>query len=326
MRPRGARIVVLDDYERSLRRLADWTELDRLAEIETHHVPLRGAALLDALLDADVIVFVRDRTPLPANLIELLPKLRYVVFTGARNTALDAAALAARGIPVSHTEWGPSKESTCELTWALILAAAKWLETKFAVMRAGGWRDGQPLPSVLAGERLGLIGLGEIGGRVARVAHAFGMEVVAWSPRLTPERAAKKGATAVTLEDLLSSSKVVSLHLVPTDQTRKLLNTERLARMRADAILANTSRSALIDMPALMLALQAGRPAMAALDVYDEEPLASDHPLRSLHNVVLTPHIGFVSQPVFEAFALGATECLRAWLRDEPIVRPLTVS
>jgi phosphoglycerate dehydrogenase-like enzyme len=319
------RIVVLDDYERSLRRLADWSEIDRRADVEIHHGPLRGDALHTTLVDAEAIVLVRDRTPLRADLIERLPKLRYVIFTGARNTALDTAALAARGVPVSYTAWGPSKESTCELTWALILAASKRLEAKFAVMRAGDWRDDQPLPSVLAGERLGLIGLGEIGGRVARVASAFGMQVVAWSPRMTTERAAEKGATAVSLEELLSTSKVVSLHLVPTDQTRRLLNAERLARMREDATLVNTSRSALIDMPSLLAALRAGRPAMAALDVYDEEPLATDHPLRSLPNVVLTPHIGFVSQTVFAAFASGVTECLQAWLRDEPIVRPLKI-
>ena len=325
MNPTHPRIVVLDDYERALRRLADWSEIDRRADVEIYHDPLRGDALYAAVADADAIVLVRDRTPLRADLIERLPKLRYVIFTGARNTALDAAALTARGVPVSHTEWGPSKESTCELTWALILAASKRLEVKFAVMRAGDWRDEQPLPSVLGGERIGLIGLGEIGGCVARVAGAFGMQVVAWSPRMTPERAAEKGATAVSLEELLSTSKVVSLHLVPTDQTRRLLNAERLARMREDAILVNTSRSALIDMPSLLEALLAGRPAMAALDVYDEEPLAADHPLRSLPNVVLTPHIGFVSQPVFEAFARGVTECLQAWLRDEPIVRPLKI-
>ena len=198
-------IVVLDDYERALRSLADWSEIDRLAKVEIHHDPLRGDALHAALVDADAVVLVRDRTPFRAELIERLPKLRYLVFTGARNAALDTAALNARGIPVSHTDWGPSKESTCELTWALILAASKRLEAKFAVMRAGGWRDDQPLPSVLAGERMGLIGLGEIGGRVARVAGAFGMQVVAWSPRMTPERAAEKGATAVSLEELLTS-------------------------------------------------------------------------------------------------------------------------
>lgn len=319
------RIVVLDDYERSLRRLADWSEIDRLADVEIYHDPLRGDTLYDVLATADAMVLVRDRTPLRAVLIERLPRLRYVIFTGARNTALDLVALAARGIPVSHTAWGPSKESTCELTWALILAASKRLETKFTAMRAGGWRDDQPLPSVLAGDRLGLIGLGEIGGRVARVAGAFGMKVVAWSPRMTPERAADKGATAASLDDLLSTSKVVSLHLVPTDQTRGLLNAERLARMRDDAILVNTSRSALIDMPSLLAALRTGAPAVAALDVYDEEPLAADHPLRSLPNVVLTPHIGFVSQPVFEAFARGVAECLQSWLRGEPIVRPVAI-
>ena len=318
-------IVVLDDYERALRSLADWSEIDRLAKVEIHHDPLRGDALHAALVDADAVVLVRDRTPFRAELIERLPKLRYLVFTGARNAALDTAALNARGIPVSHTDWGPSKESTCELTWALILAAAKRLEPKFAVMRSGRWRDEQPLPTVLTGERLGLIGLGEIGGRVAKVAGAFGMQVVAWSPRMTPERAAEKGAIAVTLGELLTSSKVVSLHLVPTEQTRKLLDAERLALMRTDAVLVNTSRSALIDMPSLLAALRAGRPPMAALDVFDDEPLAADHPLRSLPNVVLTPHIGFVSQPVFEAFARGVTECLQAWLRGEPIVRPLKI-
>lgn len=317
--------MVLDDYERALRRLADWSEIDRLADVQVHHDPLRGDALYTALADADAIVLVRDRTPLRADLIKRLPKLRYVIFTGARNTVLDATALAARGIPVSHTEWGPSKESTCELTWALILAASKRLEANFEVMRAGGWRDDQPLPSVLAGEQLGLIGLGEIGGRVARVAGAFGMQVVAWSPRMTAERATEKGATAVSLEELLSMSRVISLHLVPTDQTRGLINAERLARMRDDSILVNTSRSALIDMSSLLAALREGRPAMAALDVYDEEPLAPEHPLRSIKNVVLTPHIGFVSQPVFEAFARGVTECLQAWLRGAPLVRPSTI-
>lgn len=142
---------------------------------------------------------------------------------------------------------------------------------------------------------------------------------------MTPERAADKGATAVSLEELLSTSKVVSLHLVPTDQTRGLLNAGRLALMRDDAVLVNTSRSALVDMLSLLAALRAGRPGMAAIDVYDEEPLAADHPLRTLPNAVLTPHIGFVSQPVFEAFARGVTECLRAWLRTEPLVRALKI-
>ena len=315
-------IVVLDDYERALRRLADWSEIDRLAEVRLYHERLRGDVLHAALAQADALVLMRDRTPLAAELIARLPKLRLVVFTGTRNTALDAVALAARGIPVCHTEWGPSKDTTCELTWALILAATRRLEAHLRLMRAGDWRDTGPLGGILAGERLGLIGLGEIGSRVARVGNAFGMDVVAWSPHLTAERAAQRGAMAVPLDELLASSKVVSLHLVPSPPTRHLLNASRLATMRRDALLVNTSRAALIDTAALLRALEDGRPA-AALDVFDDEPLPADHPLRHLPNAVLAPHLGFVAQPVFERFAAGVVECLLAWLRGGPLVRVL---
>lgn len=317
-------IVVLDDYERALLRLADWSEIERLADLRVFHEPLRGDVLHATLSQADAIVLVRDRTPLPAELIGRLPRLRLVVFTGARNAALDVAALAARGIPVCHTGWGPSKDTTCELTWALILAATKRLEAHLALMRTGDWRDTGALPTMLAGERLGLIGLGEIGGRVARVGNAFGMQVVAWSPHLTPERAAAKGATAVPLDELLATSKVVSLHLVASPATRHLLGATRLATMRRDALLVNTSRAALIDMAALGPALAAGTPAMAALDVFDEEPLPPGHPLRHLPNVVPTPHLGFVAQPVFERFAADVVECLSAWLSGAPLVRVLS--
>ena len=316
-------IVVLDDYERALRRLADWSEVDRLADVRVFHEPLRGDVLHAALAHAEAIMLMRDRTPLPASLIARLPQLKLVVFTGSRNAALDAAALAARGIPVCHTEWGPSKDTTCELTWALILAAAKRLEAHMALMREGDWRDAGPLGAMLAGERLGLIGLGEIGSRVARVGAAFGMQVVTWSPHMTAERAALCGASAVSLDELLATSKVASLHLVPSPPTRHLINAARLASMRRDALLVNTSRSALLDMAALAHALADGRPAMAALDVYDEEPLPAEHPLRHLPNVVLTPHLGFVAQPVFERFATGVVECLTAWLRGEALVRVL---
>jgi phosphoglycerate dehydrogenase-like enzyme len=156
---------------------------------------------------------------------------------------------------------------------------------------------------------------------MARVGAAFGMQVVAWSPNLTAERAQAKGATAAPLDELLATSKVVSLHLVPSAATRHLINAERLASMRADALLVNTARAALVDMAALVRALAEGRPAMAALDVFDDEPLPADHPLRRLANVVLSPHLGFVAQPVFERFAAGVVECLRAWLRGEPLPR-----
>jgi phosphoglycerate dehydrogenase-like enzyme len=317
------RIVVLDDYEQGMRRHAEWSAIDRAADVAVHHEKLRGDALLAAIADADAIAVVRDRTPFTAELLAKLPRLRYLVFTGARNTQLDAQAFAARGIPVSHTEKDRGKDSTAEHTWALILGASRRIEPSLALVRQGQWRDAGALPSILRGERLGLVGFGEIGQRVGRVGQAFGMDVVTWSPHMTPERAAAGGASAVTLEELLSTAKVVSLHLVPAETTRKLMSAARLALMRPDAILVNTSRAALVDMAALPAALAAGRPGMAALDVYDEEPVVGDFPLRKLPNVVLTPHLGFVAGPVYETFARGMVECLQAWLEGKPLVRVL---
>lgn len=315
------RVVVLDDYEDSLRKTADWRPVEALADVTVHVERLRGEALMKAIADADAIVVVRDRTPFKADLIAKLPKLKLFVFTGARNTQLDVAALAARGIPVGCTEMGESKASTTEITWALILAAAKRLEAYMGLVRKGGWRDAGPLPAVLSGERLGVIGYGGIGALVGKVGLAFGMQIVTWSPNMTPERAATGGATAVSLEELLATSKVVSLHLVPAEATRKLINAQRLASMRPDSILVNTARAALIDMAALPAALDAGRPAVAALDVYDDEPLAKDSPLTKRANVVLTPHLGFVNDPVFGKFGPGVVENLLAWLQGKPLTR-----
>jgi phosphoglycerate dehydrogenase-like enzyme len=308
------KIVVLDDYEDSLRRTADWSAVEMRADVTFHTKRLKGAELLAAIRDAAAVVVVRDRTPFKQELIAQLPKLELFVFTGARNTQVDLAAMAERGIPVAHTEMGSSKESTTEMAWALILAAAKRLEAYMGLVRRGEWRDGKGLPTVLAGERLGLIGFGSIGQRVGEVGRAFGMELVTWSPHMTEERARKGGAKSVPLEELLSTSRVVSLHLVPSPETRKLLNAERLASMRVDAILVNTARSALIDMAALEKALDAGRPAIAALDVYDDEPLAPGNTLARRENVVLTPHLGFVNDPVFSKFGPGVVEALTAWL------------
>lgn len=317
------KIVIVGDAEQALRRLGDWRAIDAQADVTVHHTPLSGNALVSALQDANVVVLVRDRTPMDAALVAALPKLRYLIFTGTRNATLDLAPLAARNIPVSHTEWGPSKESTCEITWTLILGATRQLELQTALLRSGQWRPAQagPLAGVLHGQTLGLIGLGEIGGRVARVGHALGMNIVTWSPRMTAERAAQHGATAVTLDELLTTSKVVSLHLVPTPPTRHLLNARTLALMRPDSLLVNTSRSALVDAAALVAALEKGQPGFAALDVFDTEPLPLDDPLRKLPNVLLTPHLGFVTEPVYQRFATGVTQCLEAWLARQPLLR-----
>ena len=318
------KIVVLDDYEDSLRRLADWSPVEKLADVTYHTERLRGDALVEAVKDANAIVLIRDRTPFKADLIAKMPKLELFIFTGGRNTQLDFKALAARGIPVANTAMSDSKPATTELTWALILAASKRLEAYMAVLRRGGWRDGKPLPGVLKGERLGLIGFGEIGKMVAAVGKAFGMELVTWSPHMTAERAAEGGAKFVGLEELLQTSKVVTLHLVPSEATRKLLNAERLAMMRPDSILVNTARSALIDMKALEEALAQGRPGVAALDVYDDEPLAPGYALAKRENVVLSPHLGFVNDSSFDKFASGSIENLLNWLQGRPLVRVQT--
>ena len=319
-------IVVVGDTEQALRRLGHWQTIEGQAQVSMHAGPLSGTALVEALRDADAVVLVRDRMPFDAALLAQLPHLRYVIFTGSRNSTIDLPALTARGIPVRCTEWGPSKDSTSEMTWALILGAARQLEQQTTLLRHGQWRAGtaEPLGRVLHGQTLGLIGLGEIGGRVAKVGKALGMDIITWSPRMTPERAAAQGVTAVSLEDLLTRSDVVSLHLVVLPATRHLLNAERLALMRPDSLLVNTSRSALIDSAALVKALAKGRPGFAALDVFDIEPLPLNDPLRNLHNVLLTPHLGFVTEQVFQRFSDGVTECLEAWLANKPLVRVLT--
>lgn len=322
MNPRP-KIVVLDDYEHAFNALADWQALRQRADLTLIDRPLKGQALLAQIVEADALVLMRDRTPLQAELIAQLQHLKLVVFTGTRNAALDAAALAARGIPLCHTGWGPSKDSTAELTWALIMAAHKRLVENRDALMQGQWRSPHALLPVLHGETLGLIGLGEIGSRVARYAQAFGMRVLAWSPRMTAERAQAQGATFVDLDTLLAESKVVSLHLVVTPQTQGLIDAEKLARMRHDGILVNTSRSSLVRTADLVQALQQGRPGQAALDVFDREPLPPDDPLRLLPQALLTPHLGFVARPVFETFVRDVHECLTAWLDGRPLPRVL---
>jgi phosphoglycerate dehydrogenase-like enzyme len=301
-------ILFLDDYEHLFSNSPQVMAVADRARLEIHTEPLRGEVLAQALHRATGLVLMRDRTPIGERELAMSPHLKFIIYTGLRNSLLDEAACKTRNIPVFNTEFGPTKASTCELTWALILAAMKRLEPGFLAMRDSnaGWRAGLHFPNlceVLEGETLGLIGLGQIGARVAKVGQAFGMNVVTWSPNMTEQRAAEQGAKAVSLETLLATSKVVSLHLVLSSSTRHLLNAHNLGQMRPDALLVNTSRSGLINEHELVAALKAGRPAMAALDVFDEEPLPADHPFRQMRQVTLSPHLGFVANPVYEIFA-----------------------
>jgi phosphoglycerate dehydrogenase-like enzyme len=316
-------IVVLDDFERVARSYADWSGIDSRADVRVHTAPLRGQALIDALKPATAIVLMRDRTPLYADLIDQLPNLKLVHFTGTRNGALDTKALAARGTPLLHTGWGPNKDATTEMTWALILAAQKRLLSHSNALLRGVWRPHDSMLPVLHGQRIGVVGLGEIGGRVANIARAFGMEVVTWSPNMTPERAAAKGAASVTFDELIATSHIITAHLVLGPATKHLFGAAQFGAMRSDAIFVNTSRAGLADEAALVTALKAGRPAMAALDVFSEEPLPTTHPFTKLPNVLLTPHLGFVCEPVFRKFYGDVVEALNAWLDGKALPRVL---
>lgn len=317
-------IVILGDYERALRRFSKWDKLEQQTKLTIHHEPLRNEALFEAVKDADAIAIVRDRTPFNEAMIARLPKLKFLMFTGERNGTLEAAALVSRNIPMGCTAGGPSKETTAELTWALILSASKRLIEQNRLIATGGWRDTLSVLPMLSGERLGIMGLGAIGSRVARVGNAFGMEVVTWSPRMTPERAASENAISVGLDELLSTSKIITMHLVAGPGTNGIISADQLALMRPDALLVNTSRAALINMADLQTALKAGRPGQAAVDVFDVEPLPSDDPLRNSPNLLVTPHLGFIAEPIFEIFSKGITETLEAWLDQRPIPHPFT--
>lgn len=322
------RVALLDDFEDWLGRHPAIVALREQVHLEVFTAPLGNEdALARRLADFDAVCLVRERTPFPASLFERLPRLRYVAFTGARNPSCDQDAAARRGIPVSNTPGGPSKRSTAELTWALLTAAGKRLVAADAGLRAGHWRtdaQGRPfgLPDLLEGATLGLLGLGEIGRMVAGYGRAFGMQVIAWSPHLTPARAVEGGAEHVDREVLFAQADYLSIHLVLAPATRGIVGAAELAAMRPGSVLVNTSRAGLVDMPALAAALPTGRPAHAALDVFDREPVAGDDPLRSMlvsPRVTLAPHLGYVNGPVFEAFALGLAEVVRGWMVGAPV-------
>ncbi len=313
-------IVVIDDFENALAILQTSSIVNSKASIERYQDRLTGDALVKALKPANILVMNRDRTPLTKSLIEQLPDLQYVIFTGSRNLQVDYAALKERNIPISYTEFGPSKETTVELTWALILAAYKRIGEQSQLLKDGQWRNEHSVLPALLGERLGVLGLGNIGAKVAKVGLAFGMDVVTWSPNMTPARAAEHGVQAVSQEELLKTSKIVTLHLVPGQGTKGIMNAQTLSLMRSDALLVNTSRSTLINTPDLVAALRAGKPAMAALDVYDDEPLPQNHSFRELNQILMTPHLGFVSQPVYHKLTQGSLSAVEAFLQGKPLI------
>jgi phosphoglycerate dehydrogenase-like enzyme len=310
-------VVLLDDWQRSALASADWGRLDGRARVRAIARPLPDEeAVVLALRHAAVVVAMRERTPFTAGLLARLPELRLLVTTGARNDAIDLAAAADHSIVVSATRSAPF--DAAELAWALILAAYRRIPEQSARLRRGGWTGG--LGRSLDSRTLGVVGLGRLGGRVAKVGLAFGMDVVAWSANLTDGRCAEVGVRrASTLESLLSESDVATIHLRLSDRTRGLIGEAALRRMRPDAVLVNTSRGPIVDEDALIRACSEGWIGAAALDVFDEEPLPRDHAFRRLPNVLATPHLGYVADGSWTRWYGEALEDVEAWLDGSPI-------
>ena len=312
------RVAILDDYQDVALEVVDWSALDGRAEMTALHEHLPDEeAVAEALAGFEVVVAMRERTAFPASLLRRLPHLRLLVTTGTRNSSIDLPAAEELGITVCGTDSVAS--STVEHTWALILAWSRHIVEEAGNMSAGRWQT--TLGNGLAGKTLGIVGLGRIGSAVAAVGNAFGMRVVAWSQNLTAKRADAAGAELVDFHELLAESDVVTVHLVLSDRTRHLIGAPEIARMRPSALLVNTSRGPIIDSVALASAVGSGALAGAAVDVYDKEPPAGDHPLRSTPGVLATPHLGYVTGGVYEVFYGQAVEDVVAFLDGSPVRR-----
>ncbi|KHL03021.1 D-2-hydroxyacid dehydrogenase family protein [Sinomonas humi] len=309
------RIAVLDDYQGVAAGFADWDSLGADVTFFSEHLGHDDDAVVAALEEFDALVVMRERTPLRAERLERLPNLQLIVSTGRRNASIDLKATAARGITVCHTGYVPAPAA--EHTWALIHAATRRLDVELGAIRSGGWQT--TVGRGLEGQRLSVLGLGNLGSRVAKVGLAFGMDVVAWSQNLTEERAAEVGVRRVEKDELFATADVLTVHLVLSKRSRGIVGAEELALMSPDAILVNTSRGPLVDEAALLDALSHDRLGLAALDVFDVEPLPADHPLRREPRAILTPHIGYVTQEQYEIFYQDAVEDIAAFAAGSPI-------
>jgi phosphoglycerate dehydrogenase-like enzyme len=314
------KIAILDDWQDVAQKSADWSSLAARAEL-VFFADAFGSEdeAARALEDFDILLTMRERTPFPESLIRRLPKLGMIGITGASNRSLDVEACTRQGVTVCNTAGGADAPyPTAELALGLMIAAARAIPVADKTMRDGGFQRGVPVGMSLAGKTLGVIGLGRLGARLARYALALDMKVIAWSPNLTLEKAQEAGAVLASRSDLMSSSDVVSVHMVLSQRTRGLISADDIARMKPGAILINTSRGPLIDEAALLAAVQAGK-IIAALDVYDKEPLPPDHPFRASGHTVLTPHLGYGVAETWRQFYSESIENAEAFLDGRPI-------
>jgi phosphoglycerate dehydrogenase-like enzyme len=307
------KIAILDDYQDVALSMADWAAIERRAEITvfTDHVGDQND-LVARLEPFDVVCVMRERTPLPREIIERLPRLKLIASTGPGNASIDYAAAGERNIGVTATGYSPT--STVELTWALIMASNRNLVDECISVRSGGWQTS--VGRELDGQVLGILGLGDIGSKIARIGTCFGMTVIAWSQNLDAAKAEAGGATLVSKDDLFRRSDTLSIHLKLSDRTRGLVGAEELALMKPRSWLVNTSRGPIVDEAALLEALTKRTIGGAALDVFAAEPLASDNPLRKFDNALVTPHIGYVAENLYRTFFEDVVASINDWLDE----------
>ncbi len=309
-------IAILDDYQNVALKMADWSKLQAGHRIQVFNKPFADAqAAAAALQHFEVIGIMRERTPFSRALFERLPDLKLLVTTGKRNASIDLAAAKDRGVLVCNT--GGAGRATAELAIGLMIGLARHLATEFQNMREGRWQT--TLGFDLEGRTLGLLGLGNLGGRVARIGTAMGMKAIAWSENLTPERAKEQGAERVEKDELFKRSDVISINMVLSARSRGLVGARELALMKPTALLINTSRGPIVDEAALLAALGDRRIAGYGADVYDTEPLPAGHPLRSEPRALLTPHIGYVTEETYRDFYRGMVTTIEAWLGGNPV-------
>jgi phosphoglycerate dehydrogenase-like enzyme len=307
------KIAILDDYQNVALKMADWSALSGRAEITVFNDHVADpSALVERLLPFDVVCVMRERTPLPREVLQHLPRLKLIASTGSRNASIDMGAAKELGITVTAT--GYRSAPTIELTWALILASLRGIVHENNSIRNGGWQ--KSVGQDLSGTILGVVGLGNIGGHVARIGLAFGMKIIAWSQNMTPEIAEAAGARLVSKDELFRQADIVTIHLILSGRTKGLVGAAELRLMKPTSRLINTSRGPIVDEASLIKALRSHAIAGAAIDVFDQEPLPSEHPFRSMDNMLATPHIGYVTEGLYRTFYGDTVANITAWLNN----------
>lgn len=311
------RAAILDDYQNVAMKFADWSGISKDVEIKVFNAPLDGPdAVIKALQGFAIVVGMRERTPFPRKVIEALPDLKLLVTTGARNNSFDIKACAERGVTVCGT--GAAGSPTTGIAFGLMLELTRRIGFENARLKAGeSWQV--TIGRDLEGLTLGILGLGKLGQRSATVGKAFGMRTIAWSQNLTEEKAKAAGADLVSKEDLFRNADFITIHLVLSDRSRGLVGAKELGLMKKTSYLINTSRGPIVDEKALIAALQNNAIAGAGLDVFDVEPLPLNHPFRKMDNVVITPHLGYVSEQNYRKYFPDIVEDIRAWLDGKPV-------